>query len=119
MFKLSRKYKYQDEIYNLSLWDIWKKIHISNEYSNLDKINFLWKISIKFKALFRLCFACYAIILIMLYTVFIIDLTIEPSGNLFYIFLNLLIMILPLIIIETGLTFLVPIKIKEIKNKRK
>ena len=111
MFQFCRKYKYQDKIYNLSLWDIWKKIHISNEYSKLDKTNFLWKISIKFKALFRLCFACYAIILIVLYVVFIIDLTIEPSGNLFYVFLNLLIMILPLIVIELGLTFLVPLQI--------
>ena len=113
MFKFSRKYKYQDTIYNLSLWDIWKKIHISNEYSKFKETNFSWKVSTKFKALFRLCFACYAIILIALYTIFIIDLTIEPSGNLFFIFLNLLIMILPLFLIELGLTFLVPLQKKE------
>ena len=113
MFKFYRKYKYQDKIYNLSLWDIWKKIHISNEYSRFKETDSLWKVSTKFKALFRLCFVCYAIILIALYTVFIIDFTIEPSGNLFYIFLNLLIMILPLFLIEIGLTFLVPLQTKE------
>ena len=112
MSKLSRKYKYKDKVYNLSLWNIWKKIHISNEYSNLDKTSLSWKISTKFKVLFRLCFACYAIILIALYAIFIIDLTIEPLGNLFYVFLNLLIMLLPLVLIEFGLTFLVPIQIK-------
>jgi len=112
MFIVYRKYKYQNKVYNISLWDIWKKIHISNEYSKLKKTNSLWKVSTKFKALFRLCFVCYAIILIALYTVFIIDLTIEPSGNLFYIFLNLLIMISPLFLIELGLTFLVPLQIQ-------
>jgi len=115
----NRRYRHKDKLYNLSLWEIWKKIHISNEYSTLIESNFLWRVSIKFKTLFRLCFACYAIVLII-FTAFVIDLTIEPSGNLFYIFLNLLIMILPLFLTELALTLFVPfdvshnIEIKEI-----
>jgi len=120
----TRRYRHKDKLYNLSLWEIWKKIHISNEYSTLIGSNFLWKVSTKFQILFRLCFACYAIVLIILYTVFVIDLTIEPSGNLFYIFLNLLIMILPLFLTELALTLFVPldvlqnIEIKEIGNSK-
>jgi len=116
MYTFSRKYKYQGHVYSLPWWELWKKIHISNEYSKIKETNFSWKISQGFKALFRLCFACYAILLIILYTVFIIDLTIEPSGNLFYIFLNFLIIISPLCIIELGLILTVPIQVQSLKD---
>ncbi len=118
MFKFCRKYKYLEKIYCLSLFDILKKIHISNDYSRLKNTEFLWRVSTKFKILFRFCFICYALFLMFIYSVFVVNLIIDASNNLFYIFVNLLILFLPLIILELILIFLIPIEVMKSEIER-
>lgn len=113
MSLFSKKYQYQDKTYYLSLLVIWKKLHVSNEYSKINGTDLSWKISSRFKSLFRLCFVCYGI-LIALYLVFITSFTIDASGNLFYVFLNLFIIFFPLYLIELGMTYLVPLQVEKI-----
>ena len=101
---------------HVSIWEIWKKIHISNEYTESLKTGSQWRISSKSKIFFRLCFFCYGVIFALLYLFYILHMTIDPSGNLFYIFLNLVIAAIPLILIELVLIFTVPIECKQKDN---
>ena len=67
----------------VSTWEIWKKIPISNEYTKSTKTDSQWRISYKFKLFFRLCFFCYGALLTLFYLYYILHMTIDPSGNLF------------------------------------
>ena len=107
MSKLCRKYKKVC----LPLWEIWKKIHVTNDYTTIGDNNISWRVSAKFKLFFRLCFVCYAVALIVIYATIIPKVIIDASGNLFYVLVNLVVLISPLIVIEFAVVFLVPIEI--------
>ena len=115
MFNAQRTIDYKGETFSLSLWDIWKKLHVNNEFSKMDNNKETsWKISTKFKIIFRVCFPCYALVLLVVYVGFVIDLTIEPSGNIWLVLINFIILCIPLLLIELLLALFVPLQYERV-----
>ena len=94
----------------ISIWEIWKKLHITNTYTKTVNKNSLWRISSKFKLYSRLCFFCYCIVYVWLYFEYLLHMTIDTDGKLLYIFLNLFILLFPFILTEFILLFTVSIE---------
>jgi len=96
----------------ISIWQIWKKIHLLNEYTKTNN-GTLWRVSFKFKLFLRLCFFCYGFVYILIYLWYLEHMVIKANGELLIVILNLFISIIPLIVIEIILLFTVKIECKE------
>lgn len=94
----------------ISIWDVWKKVHITNIYTETVNKKSSWRISSKFKLFSRLCFLCYGIVYVWLYFKYLFYMTIDADGKLSYVFLNLIIAFFPLIITEIILLYTVGIE---------
>jgi len=100
----------------VSLFKIWLNLHLTNEYFKHKETNCFWKISRKHKRIFLLCFLCYAALqigLFLLNTEYIYSHISLPGSNLFYIFINLLIILLPLSIVDFLIIKFIPLECKE------
>jgi hypothetical protein len=97
----------------ISIWQIWKKIHFSNEYTKTNNDGTLWRVSSKYKLFLRLCFFCYGFVYVLFYLWYLEHMTIDANGRILIVLLNLFISIIPLIVIEIILLFTVKIECKK------
>jgi len=100
----------------VSLFKIWLNLHLTNEYFKHKETNCFWKISRKSKFKFLVCFLCYAALQVGLFLLnmeYIYSYIMLPGSNLFYVFINLLVIMFPLIIVDFLIVRYIPLECKE------
>ena len=116
MFK--RKIKFKDNEYYIPIYLIWYKSALENNCSKINHIR--WCISPSYINIMRVCYICKWIFYIFL--IFLLGRIIEYMPwhtydiNLFFIFMNLLVMIGPILLIELIILYFIPINIEKVKE---
>jgi len=116
MFNLNRKCNCCKENEKVSIFEIGKKLLIENSFSETKKHGSRWKISSKFILFYKLCFPCYGVLFALVYLKYILEFTTDTNGNLFLVFLNMIIILLPIIIIGIAILYIVGIECRNDKN---
>ena len=110
MLNLKRKCNCCENKEGISVLEIWWKLHFENSFTETKKYKSRWRISSKFKTFSKICFICYGVFLAWLYFKYLLFITVAPNGNLFLIFLNLVLISLPIIIVEFMIIYTVGIE---------
>ena len=113
---LQRTLKCCEKEKRVSLFKIWLNLHLTNEYFKHKETDCFWKISRKHTLGFLLCILCYALLQIGIFLLNVEYLYIHialPGSNLFYVFINLLTIVFPLIIVDFLIVRYIPLECKE------
>jgi len=97
----------------INLFQKWKKFHFWNEPSSCKSCNKQWQINKKYKALIRLCFLCYGLLLILPYIFFsneIFNILSSDTQNIVFVIYNLIIFLLPALLIDLVLLIVIPLE---------
>ena len=112
MFK--RKIKFNNKEYAIEIYSIWYKSAIENNFTKLKDIK--WRLSLSYINIMRICYMCKWVLYIFLF--FLLAMSIEHMPwhkydiNLFFVFLNMLVLIGPIILIELIIMYFIPIEVE-------
>ena len=111
---LKRKIYCNNKIYYISIFSVWLKLNFSNNYEILSE-KCSWKVSQKIKTLLRLCAICRVGIWIILYLLlfsYFGKYLLHAENNLFYVMINILLLIFPVLVFEMVLLYIIKIECK-------
>jgi len=116
MFK--RKIEFNNKEYAIAIYSIWYKYAIENNFTKFKDIK--WRLSVPYLNIMLVCSICKGILYIFLF--FLLAMSIEHMPwykydiNLFFVFLNMLVLIGPILLIELIIMYLIPIEVKDNKD---
>jgi len=116
MFK--RKIKFNNKEYAIAIYSIWYKSSLENNFNKFKDIR--WRLSLSYINIMRICYMCKWIIYIFLFVLLAMSMNHMPWAkydiNLFFIFLNLIVLIGPIVLIELIIMYFVPIEVEANRN---
>ena len=109
---MKKKCKKYNIVMDIPVFSIWKKLHFSNEFTYISQLNIYWKLSSRFIFLLGLLWPLYGIVLILFYMFYLSHMILDTYGYLFMVGINFIIILLPIILIDILLVFMINIECK-------